>query len=116
MDGEDNPGIMIDNPEMIWCGEHLEPWREHWPLGYLPASMCLLNQALEDDEIIAASGGRVEALSATIREYGPLCCRYSGILPELRELILTDDKDVENVRFKEIMRKYSFPPPDGWKD
>lgn len=106
----DRAGIMI--LWMIWCPEHLEPYRIAWPEGYVPASMCLVHQALtKDDEIIGASGGHVEQLNAVLREFGPLCCRYKDILPELRGLVGSSQE-----KFHEIMKKYGPPPPGVWKD
>lgn len=102
---------MIDRPEMIWCQTHLEPFRKRWPKGYVPASMCLVHQALQDEEIQAATEGKVEAITPVLQEYGPLCCRYKPILRDLYEFPTATKK-----RYRILLKKHCFPPPGGWPD
>jgi hypothetical protein len=107
-------GIIID-PLMIWCAKHLEPYRVHWPTGYMPAAMCLVHQSLnEDAEIRAACQGKVELISATLREYGPLCCRFpEEILAEWVEAFVENEN---RERWHETLKKYGPPPPGGWRE
>jgi|SRR6266404_1652289 len=94
-------------PTATWCARHLKNFRARWPEGYLPATLCLVHQALNhDEEIIAASGGRGEALSAVLREYGPLCCRLplSTLEEIIRGSLAGGDTMIATVR------KYGPPP------
>jgi hypothetical protein len=100
------PMIMVE-PLATWCPSHLENFRGRWPEGYLPATLCLVHQALNhDDEIIAASGGRAEALSGVLREFGPLCCRLDAAMLDeiIRGSLAGGDAMVATVR------KYGPPP------
>jgi hypothetical protein len=104
-------GVNI-NPQTLWCPKHLEPFREHWPLGYLPASMCLFQQVMDDPETGKAIQFDAEKLDGYLAEFGPFCCKYESILPELYEFA---DPKTEKERFKQLLRKYSFPPPGGFR-
>lgn len=111
----DEPGIFIDSVWMVWCPRHLKPYREHWPVGYAPALLCLVHQALNhDEEIIAASGGKVERINSVLHEYGPLCCRVSEEM--LTELSTSFIQSEDRERWSATLRKYGPPPSGGWKD
>jgi hypothetical protein len=99
--------MIIVEPTATWCATHLENFRARWPEGYLPATLCLVHQALNlDEEIIAASGGRAAALSAVLREFGPLCCRLDAAMLDeiIRGSCAGGDTMVATVR------KYGPPP------
>lgn len=104
----DEPGIVVE-PGAAWCAEHLEPFRAAWPAGYLPAVMALTFQALNhDEEIIRASGGRVEALTAVLREFGPLCCRLDpSVLDEITTGALAGGDEMIA-----MLGKHGPPPPE----
>lgn len=87
-------GITIE-PTAFWCPAHLEPFRQRWPIGYLPATLWLLRKALERDDVNQATGGRTEALDAVLREHGPICCLLGDELAhEATSRALSDDPDV----------------------
>lgn len=100
------PQIQV-TPQMLFCAEHLEPFRERWPEGYAPAMLCVFHQAMQDEEIIAAAGGRVEAITGVLREYGPICCRLDpDVLREITvESLAGDDRMIA------VVRKFGPPPP-----
>lgn len=100
------PQIVVE-PTMLFCQEHLEPFRAAWPSGYAPAMLCLFQQAMLDEEIVAAAGGRVEAISAVLREFGPICCRLDA--DSLREIV--EGSLAGGDRMMEVVRKYGPPPP-----
>lgn len=105
------PGILVGNPMMIWCADHLEPFRRDWPAGYLPASLALLHQAMLRDDIQAAAGGRVEALNGVLREYGPLCCLVDReTVAEIVRLALGPTGPDAEEGVAELLRRYGPPP------
>lgn len=72
--------IKID-PRVHWCARHLEPFRAEWPRGYVLASAALVEEAVRQQEVLAACGydgsegsGNPELLDRVLREFGPLCC------------------------------------------
>lgn len=95
-------------PRAVWCAEHIEPFRARWPAGYLPAVMCLVHQALNhDEEIAAAAGGEVELLDRVLREYGPLCCRLD---PDMLARIV-EGSIAGGDRMVATVREYGPTPP-----
>lgn len=107
-----DPEISIQ-PNTLWCPKHLEPFRKHWPHGYMPASMCLFNQVIDSEAALERTGGDATKINAYLAEFGPFCCQFEGILEDLYEFA---NPNTSRDRFKEILRKYSFPPPGGWRD
>lgn len=58
----------------MWCGNHLEPFREGWPGKAAIAMMNLFAASVADDRIRHASQGEVDRLGPVLREHGPMCC------------------------------------------
>lgn len=71
--GAELPGVNVD-PSWFWCPEHLEPFRARWPLGFIVATMYLLEEAIASEEILRATGGDARRLHPVLMEYGPICC------------------------------------------
>lgn len=100
-------------PTQFWCAEHLEPFRERWPTGYLTATMYLLEQATEREDIQQAAHKKVEELSRVLTEFGPICClvaRQDGHGEEwLRDIIdrsiAMDPKLVLEIKARQSGRK-----------
>lgn len=91
--GMDEPGILIEFSTVL-CPRHGEPFRPRWPLGYTAAALCLTHQALNRQDIQDACGGKVEAITATLIEYGPLCCLVGDtVTAAITDGALTDDHD-----------------------
>lgn len=59
---------------MMWCGQHLEPFRAAWPAGAGLAMLNLFDASVADERIVAAAGGDTERLGPVLREHGPMCC------------------------------------------
>lgn len=70
------------DPTTHWCPRHLEPFRKRWPQGWPLAMLALFDEAVRNDEIMAACGHDPEKgtladtrmLDRVMREYAPLCC------------------------------------------
>lgn len=95
-------------PQMLFCPEHLLPFKADWPRGYPGAMMCLFHQAVNhDEEIRQAAGMRTESLEAAIREYGPICCRLDpDVLRDITEGCLSLEEGV----MVDTVKKYGPPP------
>lgn len=103
------PDIRIE-VHSTWCERHLAPYRPLWPQGYLPATLCLVHQALCREDIQQAAAGRDErGLNAVLREHGPLCCLLGDELVSAITAMALDD-DLEQVRA--LLVKYGPPPED----
>lgn len=59
---------------VMWCGEHLEPFRAEWPKGAALAMMNLFAASAADERIVAAAEGNADRLAPVLREFGPMCC------------------------------------------
>lgn len=59
---------------MMWCGEHLEPFREGWPKSAALAMFNLFAASAADERILAACDGVADRLEPVLREHGPMCC------------------------------------------
>lgn len=71
--GNGNPQIAVkDN---YWCRDHLRPFRDDWPRGYMIASILLFQTSCEDESIVAAAQGDAFQLQGVLDEFSPLCCR-----------------------------------------
>ncbi len=65
---------LMTNYDVVWCPDHLEPYRALWPLGAPTATVYLVEAAAEvvtadSDDGLAGYG----VLKALVRE-APLCC------------------------------------------
>lgn len=73
------PGLPL-NPHTLWCDHHLAPFKARWPVGYLTASLALVEEAARLEIIMRACGGgegrqaNPTLFTAAIVEHGPLCC------------------------------------------
>jgi len=97
----DTPDLTIE-PRSFWCSRHLEPFRPHWPVGYLPATLALLSRALQLPAIVEAAGGDSRMVDRVMREYGPVCCLLGDeVVGDVTRRALSDD--IEDVR--ELVRE-----------
>lgn len=69
-DGE--PLVMLDW-KVMFCPEHLEPYRADWPKGYPLAMVAMFQAAASDDRISVLCGGDPQRLNSVLREHAPLC-------------------------------------------
>jgi len=69
--GQPNPMLapLMTQYDVVWCPEHLEPYREQWPLGAPTATVYLVELCAErvgaDDDYV---------LLSRLVELSPLCC------------------------------------------
>lgn len=64
----------------IWCRDHIQPFRIHWPRGFALATMALFEEATRHEDVISYCGGGegkkadIERLTAAMMEFSPICC------------------------------------------
>lgn len=103
------PGLKVER-EMIWCAEHLAPFEARWPVGYLAATLRLLDIARERRDVRRAVAGREDRLGSVLLSLGPVCCLVArddpGLVAEVvRRALVGDPKLVAEVKRRSGARR-----------
>lgn len=98
-------------PTVFWCARHIEPFRERWPNGYLPATLWLLHRALEDGRLLMEAEATKAPLEVLLPAHRPICC-FLGDVPvaSVTKRALSSDRAVVRQLAYEVAARAGIAP------